>query len=369
MKLEIDRTTITDALSKLAPIAVGNKVMPVLSNVRIKCTRDLLRLEATDLEIGLAIEIANHRCAEDGEILVDGKRLYDTCKAMTGDMMAFSSDHGNYRLTLESGASSFVLLGSDPADFPVWPTDSPMFAMDMAAGILCGAIDSISFAASRDESRFNLNGVLWEVRNSKLRLVATDGHRLAFGDDIADVISEDRMLIVPRKGMDFIRKFIGKSAGSVTVDVSPKYIAIALPGGELRCRLIDGEYPNYEKVIPQDSPTSVLHCSKDSLRKSCELARLMTSDRNRGVNVDADQASLRVSMTNPDIGSAEDVIDADCNGNPFGFIANVEYLLDALGALATGDITLSYYKEGSPVIFRCANVKENYLNLVMPMRK
>lgn len=373
MKFTVDRELFVEALGRLAPIAGGSKVLPILNNVRIDILggddtdADHLRLVATDLETGLKITIPQMgQIMEPGSVCLDAKKLFEISKSISGPVIGV--DIGDrLHTTISAGNSSFTLNGLDVADFPVWSATNADITITVPRDILAYAIDGVMFAASRDESRFNLNGVLWNVEGGSLKFVATDGHRLAMANEITTVMANDTKLIVPKKSMSAIRKFIDRTANPIDISVGPKSIELNSDNSTLLCRLLDGEYPHYQKVIPADSGVTI-GVERSMIKRSLDMVRLMTSDRNRGVTLVVGKGEMTISVTTPDMGSARDTIAVEYDGDPIDLIANVEYLIDGLSALGSEKITIEYFRDGSPIILRPMGAA-NYFNLVMPMRK
>ena len=370
MKLSIQREPLVEALSRLTPISSGSKMMPILGNIYLRATNqdsnDLLQLDACDLETAMRVWGTSCQIEEPGGVCLDAKKLFDIARAVSGAQIELSTNE-KHRTLISCGSSAFELNGFDGDDFPVWPELTPDLTIAMPKGQLITAINQVMFAASNDDSRFNLNAVLVEVSDGALKMVATDGHRLAIATDLSVVLADNTKLLVPKKSMAAIRRFIEKVTGNVEIQVAQKHITISIEGSTLACRLIDGDFPDYNKVIPSTSGM-VATIEKLSFKKSLEMVRLMTSDRNRGVVLNLGLDSLTVSANHPDLGTAQDSIVIDYKADPIEIIANVEYLIENLNAIETDQIEMEYVKEGSPVILRPKGT-ENYFNLVMPMRK
>lgn len=369
MKFNIERQTFIDSISRLIPIAAQSKTLPILSTVLLKCDGSSLTADVSDLESWMRADIdhAYWECSAIGALCVDAKRLYDICKGITGEVVDFETQGS--RLKISSGASSFLVNFSDSADFPVRPEVQPDMVVSLSRDALCTAIDRTIFATSKDDSRFNLNGALFEISDNSLRMVATDGHRLSYLDNLVDVFADDNKFLLPRRGLSALKKFIDRGPASVTLEVGKKDIRVSTDSGYIGVRLIDGDYPDYRKVIPDSTPSSSIRINRDAFKRSCEMMRLMTSDRNRGVTISARGNSLIFEVSHPDLGSAENIIELEDSVSELTIIVNVDYLMDAVSVLASDEIRLSYFKEGAPVLFHEINGSNDYFNLVMPMRK
>ena len=200
-----------------------------------------------------------------------------------------------------------------------------------------------------------------------MKFVATDGHRLALVFEVALVLNDDMKLMVPKKSMMAIRKFIDKTTNPVEVQIGKKHITISSDNSTLRCRLIDGDYPDYTKVIPS-SAGQVATIDRVGLLRSLSMVRLMTSDRNRGVELVLGNDTLDISSKHPEMGTAQDSMPVQYEGPPLEILANVEYLIEGLNVIESEIVRLEYFKDGAPILFRPVGA-DNYFNLVMPMRK
>lgn len=370
MRLEIEREPLVTALGRLSPIAAGSKNLPILSNVYLRAgnsdQNDYVGLDATDLETYMKVLLTSCRVIEPGGVCLDAKKFFEIAKTMTGDQIILSTNANN-RAEITCDKSSFNLNGLDGADFPPWIEDDESMSISIPKLTLTDAINKVAFAALTDDSRFNLNAVLWEVQEGSLRMIATDGHRMALTFEVALVLSDDMKLMVPRKSMGAIRKFIDKTASPIEIQVCKKHITIYTENSTLGCRLLDGDYPDYTKVIPT-SPGQVAIIDRRTLLRSLALVRLMTRDGHKGVELALSNNTMTASASHPDLGTAQDSTPVDYDGPELNVIANVDYLIDGLNVIEAESVQLEYFKEGAPIIFRPVGEK-NYLNLVMPMRK
>lgn len=370
MKLQIKREPFVENLNRLVPLTTGKQVLPILSSVYLRCQNkdfeDHLMLDACDLKTYLKIVSTDCQVEEAGGICLDGKKLYEIAKNMTGADLVMEKVN-TQRIKISSGASSFNLNGLDGADFPSWPADDSSATLSVPRESLALAIDRTIYACAKDESRFNLNSVLFEVIDKSIRLIATDGHRMAFADNVADVELDSAKLLIPRKSLVAIRKFIDKTQTPIDIEICSKHIRISAENASLGCRLLDGDYPDYNKVIPNSTGT-VIAVNREALKKSLEMIRLMTTDRNKGINISIKGKELTTSAINPDLGSAQDTIEIEYGGADIDLIVNVEYVLENLTAVDDEYIQIEYHKDGAPLVMRPVD-DMGYFNIVMPMRK
>jgi DNA polymerase-3 subunit beta len=370
MKISIEREPFVDALGRMVPIAAGRSPLPILSNVYLRTVQDdaggHVALDVSDLEVAMKIKLSSCEVTEPGGVCLDAKKLFEIAKAIPGGLIEVASNELS-RTTISSGNSHFNLNGLSGDEFPRWDPGDGDMTITVPKLTLASAIQKTVFATAQDDSRFNLNAVLWEVKDGDMKFVATDGHRLGIVHKVALALADDIRMLVPRKAMLAIRKFIEKTDSPIDIQVSKKFIVITTDNSTLGCRLIDGDYPDYLKVIPSSAGQPVT-TDRIALSKSLSMVRLMTSDRNRGVMMDIQPGRMVIRADHPDMGTAEDSLSVDYDGPPIELIANVEYLIDGLGVIETEQVKLEYFKEGAPVIFRPVGCIGDF-NLVMPMRK
>lgn len=367
MKISIEREPLVDALGRMVPIASRRSPLPILANVCLRAdNEDHLTLDVSDLETGMRINLTSCQVTEPGSICLDAKKLFEITKTMSGELVDITSNEQS-RATITSGNSTFNLEGLDGKGFPIWDVGDSDLTITVPKLTLASAIQKTVFAASTDDSRFNLNATLWEIQDGSMKFVATDGHRLGIVYDVSLVLADDMRMLVPKKAMLAIRKFIERTETPVDIEVEKKFITISTGNSTLRCRLIDGDYPDYLKVMPSSPGQSVV-IDRLAFLKSLNMVRLMTSDRNRGVTIEIQPGTMTMRSNHPELGTAEDVLSVDFDGAPIELIANVEYLIDGLGVIETEQVKMEYVKDGSPLILRPVDVN-GYFNLVMPMRK
>jgi DNA polymerase-3 subunit beta len=227
------------------------------------------------------------------------------------------------------------------------------------------------YATSTDETRYNLNGVYAEtIDEGRLRLVATDGHRLAKIDRAlgSAVPFLTRGIIIPRKGVAEIQKLCDETDGGVEIGMSPEgFLVVRRPDLLLSCRLIEGDFPNYRQVLPKDQKVRLV-LSRERLLHAVKRVSLLTHERTRGFKLVLEADSLELSATNPDLGEVREVLPVEYRGERFETGVNARYALDALGAMASKEAVLEFTSELDPIQIRPADDLD-HLALIMPMRQ
>lgn len=364
MLFQIDRDSLLEGLSKTVPITEKRTPLPILSHVLMNASESDLTLIATDLEVGLKI-ICDSTVQESGTLAVPSKKIYEIIRElMPGEISVTLTD--NNRLQIKSGQSMFELAGMDASDYPAWSSFEEVETVKVDSTTLLHMIDKTMFAASNDDSRFNLNGILFEQHGEDTRLVATDGHRLALiGGQLGINLAAN--LVVPRKGLVELRRVLENVKGEISVGFEEKNLLVSTDRFMMTVRLIDGDFPDYRKVIPE-SEDRIVQAPLLPLMQTLRRVAILTSDRNKGVNMRVSSGKMELTTTHPDLGTARDVIDIDYSGEDILIIVNAAYLIEALGVIDAESVSIEFHTEGAPVIIR-PNPPQNYFNLVMPMRK
>ncbi len=364
MQFEMNKDYLVEGLSKLVPITEKRSPLPILSHALMELDDHGITLTATDLEVGLRI---NFDCSvvEPGKITVPAKKFYEIIRELRSGSISVTSNDRN-RLNIVSGPSSFDLAGMDSADFPVWSDHESVETSEVESESLIRMLDKTLFAASNDDSRFNLNGVLFERENVRTKLVSTDGHRLALIETDMELPTDSRF-IAPKKGLVELKRFLENMKQKVQFGFEKKNLVVKSERAMMTVRLIDGDYPDYNKVIPQSSGQKAF-IDKNNLVQSLKRVGILTSDKSRGITLELKTDELSMNVNNPELGSAEDSIPAEFAGSDVQIIINVQYLLEALNVISAEKVSLEYHKEGSPVIIK-PHPEQDYFNIVMPMRK
>lgn len=364
MQFEMDKDTLVEGLSKLVPITEKKSPLPILSHVLMELDGSNITLTATDLEVGLKTSL-DCNVVEPGKITVPARKFFEIVKELRSGPIVVTSNE-RYRLNIISVPSSFDLAGMDSADFPVWSDHSSIETSETHTETLIRMMDKTLFAASNDESRFNLNGVLFEREDNKTKLVSTDGHRLAVIETDL-LLPDETRFIAPKKGLVELKRFLENMKQKVSFGFEKKNLIVKTERAMMTVRLIDGDYPDYNKVIPQTEGQKAF-IDRNSFVQSLKRVGILTSDKSRGININLSEDELKLSVSNPDLGSAEDSIPIDYKGDEVKIIINVLYLLDALNVISSEKVSVEYHKEGAPIIIKPCP-EQDYFNIVMPMRK
>lgn len=356
MRLSIGRAELARVLTNVGRVVEARSTMPILSSLRLSAADGKLTVTGTDLDI-VATDSVSADVEEPGSLCVDSKLLGDIAKKTGGDV-SLSTDNG--QLIVKSGRSRFSLSTLPASDFPDLNGGeyTASFDIDLAA-----LFAPVAFAISTEETRFYLNGVFMHIQEDGdffVRAVATDGHRLSRHQ--VPYTGEDpfKGIIVPRKTVGLIPK------GMVTVSASEAKIRIASGDFVLTSKLIDGTFPDYQRVIPTANDKKILFGS-DDMRQAASRVSVVSSERGRAVKMSFADGEAKLAVSNPDSGSATDEIVVTYDGDPIEIGFNANYLTELVGIFPAGDIQLALADSGSPAVFTSEKAPA-LLAVLMPMR-
>lgn len=373
MKLSITKSEFLRGLGRIQSIVEKRNSMPILANVLIEAPQkskdSKLHLAATDLEVGIrSLHLAN--VSEPGGLTVSAKKLFEIVRELPDENIELAATANSY-LEIRCNRSRFTLAGTAVEEYPTLPEFSPEKTVPIPARVLSQMIERTMYAASVDETRYNLNGVYLEVLEGTgaIRLVATDGHRLACVDrEIeGDATALASGVIIPRKGLGELKRLVDEDDSDVIELAFASNSGFARKGDvTLVMRLIEGEFPNYNQVIPKNL-TRHLILPTDSLVQAVRRVALLSSERSRAVKLELSDGQLVITSSNPDLGDAREELDIDFSGEPLAIGFNARYLLDAINAVQSKEVRFSFQDELSPSRLSPPD-DEKTIAIVMPMR-
>jgi DNA polymerase III subunit beta len=367
MKFTITRDNLQEGLVAVAAAVPTKTTLPVLSNILVEAGKDGLRLSGTDLDIAVSTTVAAS-VDQEGSITLPAKKLVEIVRELPSAGIRISSS-GEQRVSLECGKSRFKLLGLSRDEFPAFPGIKFDSSWKVQSGELQKLISHVAFAASTEESRPILNGVLWELRADRMRMVATNGHRLARMDvPLAGTAAATADLIVPPKALEQIRRLFGADE-AIEIARSENHLGFRSDSTQVFTRLIEGPYPNYEQVIPRENDKV---CTADRAGITSALRRMSTvaSDQTHRIRMAFAAGSCKMSVQTPDLGEAQEEVAVTYEGDPLEIGFNATYLLEILKFMPTDEIRLTF--KAPERAATCEPVGWNdpasYMTLVMPLR-
>jgi DNA polymerase III subunit beta len=370
MEVSVKREELVHGLYLVQGVVERRNTQPILSHVLIEPTDSGLALVATEMEVGLRCQLPA-QIKKKGTTTVNARKLYEIAREVTAEEVVLKSPQAGW-VDVLAGRSKFKIVSLDPKDFPQLPLGSDVpqgSTIRIATGTLREMIDKTLFAVSSDETRFNLSGVfVGNGEEGTLRMVATDGHRLAMIDRRLPEARLDRGVIMPRKGLVEARKLLDEtSEAEIVLVISAKDVRLVMPSVSFFMRLIEGEFPDYRQVIP-GAARAQARANRDDFLAALRRISLLASERSRGVKVHLEKGRLELSASNPDQGEASEDIEVAYGGEPLTIGFNARYLIDVLGVHGEGDvIELGLTDEVGPGVLRGSQDPE-YTYVVMPMR-
>lgn len=371
MQFTVEKEVMLRGLSRIQGIVEKRTTLPVLSNVLIEAADGEICLTATDLEVGMRSSYPA-QIQTAGRITVSAKKFYEIVKELPGGEVAFRSRENSW-VEIRSGKALFNIVGLPADEFPHFPRPKHEQLMEINAEELSEMIEKTFFSVSADESKYNLSGIfikhVQENNRNLLRLVATDGHRLALVQrPIAATPSEEltRGVILPRKGVVELRKIAEEGSGNIAIGFLDNNVAIHRDTTTVVMRLIDGEFPDYTRVIPKlPGYKAVIRC--DAFLHALRRMSILSSDKTRGVKLVLKPGMLDISSSNPELGEAHEDLEIGYDGPEISMGFNARYLLDILNAQTESEVTLELRDNMSPGVIQ-PEKDSDVLAVVMPMR-
>ncbi len=370
MRVTLERSSLLKSLNHVQRVVERRNTIPILSNVLLKAEDGALTLKATDLDIEIT-ETTAASIEQTGSTTVSAHILYDIIRKLPDGsevMMAVSDDNG---LNLISGRSQFRLQMLPESDFPDLTASEFSHTFRMACTDFKNLIDRTQFAISTEETRYYLNGIYFHTVEDggsvMLSAVATDGHRLAQAQTTAPDGSNGMPgIIVPRKAVGEVQKLLEDPDASVTVELSDTKIRFTVNQVVLTSKLIDGTFPDYNRVIPTGNDKELI-LDRGSFASAVDRVSTISSDRGRAVKLSLSDGQLVLSVNNPDSGSAEEEISVGYSSDALDIGFNSRYLLDITNQLSADETTFMLADPGSPTLIR-EKGQEGALYVLMPMR-
>lgn len=365
MELVVNREKLLPVLSKVVGVVERRQTLPILGNLLLSAREDRVGICGTDLEVEVKTSCVAS-VADEGETTLPARKLMDICRNLTeGAEIRFRLS--NERCVVTAGRGRFTLGVLPAPDFPLMDTDIDGLEVKIPEGILRQILDKTSFAMAQQDVRYYLNGLLLEWERSGITAVGTDGHRLAkFHRSLDLEIPERVQVIVPSKTILELRRQLSSTDEDVCVSVGSRSIRLAVGGMVMTSKLVDGRYPEYERVIPRELG-KVARVSNEALKRALARTSILSNEKYRGVRLAFEDGVLRLQAHNPEQEEAEEEIELDYKGESSAIGFNVAYLSDVLGAVNSTEIEVRFSDAGSSSVWRGVGA-EDETYVVMPMR-
>jgi DNA polymerase-3 subunit beta len=364
MKLRAARDVLLKPLQAVIGVVERRQTMPILSNVLLVARDGSLSVTATDLEVEL-VASAEVEVESGGEITVSGRKLLDICRALP-DGSDISISLSGEKLNVRSGRSKFTLATLPTADFPTVEDIKAGQTIQVSQETLRRLIEKTHFSMAQQDVRYYLNGMLLETGGNHLRAVATDGHRLALCEaEIEGAALDEQQVIVPRKGVLELQRLMD-GEGDLNIELGANHVRIQLKDIRFTSKLIDGRFPEYERVIPKES-SNELTADRTLFRGALQRTAILSNEKYRGIRLVIRDSGVVIQAHNPEQEEAEEELEVTYSGEDIEIGFNVNYLLDALGAVDGEEVTLSVLDSNSSCLIRQPG-RDDGKFVVMPMR-
>ena len=364
MKFSISREALIKPLNLVAGVVERRQTLPILSNVLLSLEGTQLSLTGTDLEVELIGRVEVEAGAIDGEITVPARKLVDICKSLPdSSQIEFTVDSG--KATVKAGRGRFTLSTLPATEFPSVDESAGDQTLEIAQSVVKRLIDRTAFAMAQQDVRYYLNGMLLELKAGRLRMVATDGHRLALCTANEAVSTGDAAIIIPRKGVLELSRLLDTDE-SIRLVIGSNHIRAANQQFTFTSKLVDGKFPEYERVLPKSADKTVIG-QRLELRQAFTRTAILSNEKYRGVRLKLSTDTLDITANNPEQEQAEEVVAVEYQGDELEVGFNVSYLLDVLSVLDGEQIRLSLSDSASSALLEEADEGES-LYVVMPMR-
>ena len=361
MKIKIAKQDLLAGIQVVQNVVSPKATLPILANMLLETKQHHLRMYTTDLDIGISCE-KSAEVVEDGAITIPAKRFSEIVRELPeGDVTVYARN--NNQIEVECGSFKTKILGLPKEDFPKFQEFKDKEAVRLKQAELKEMFRMTSFAVSHEESRYVLNGVLMEVKGKTIRIVATDGRRLAkIEKTLAQEAAKELSVILPIKAVQEINRNL-KEEGEIVFVAGMNQVMFSLDGILISTRIIEGDFPNYVQVIPKTAAPKIM-VNKEQLLAAIRRANLLATPDFQAIKFEIFKDKLIVSKTTPDVGESREEMAVAFNGSEMAIGFNPQYLIDVLKNLADETVELELFGPDKPCVIR----KEDYLYLALPMR-
>lgn len=367
MRFRVGRDALQNELQFLQGIAEKKKTIPILSNILVRADDGFLRLAATDLEVSLTGG-CEAQVEEPGGITVSAKKLFEVVKALPPEELSVELAEGNW-LEIRCGNAFFRLVGLPVDDFPEVPEHDFEGGVALDHDVFRELIARTIFAVTQEDARYALNGALLEMKDGLVRMVATDAHRLAMVERaLENAPSEEVKAIVPKKTLSELRNL--GNGEEMLFGQDEHHLYFKLGHRVLATRVIEGQFPSYEKVIPQENPVEIVF-DQEEMANAIRRVSLLASERSRAVRFKFVAGEATVSSSNPELGEARESVAVEFDQEEIEISFNAQYILDFLSAVTSGQVVFRVKDPSSQGLLEPGGEEEDdyrYRYVVMPMR-
>jgi DNA polymerase-3 subunit beta len=369
MELVVRKNDLLRELQLFQGIVERKNTIPILANALMEAKGDKVHFLATDLEVGLRSE-CDASISKPGKITLPAKKLYEIVKSLPETDIRISEDKNGVKVAADRFESRMQTLPCE--DFPTLPAGGVAPTAVLPRAAIKEMIAKTQFAITGEDTRFFLNGALFVLRPDSMSLVATDGHRLALvsakRDGKAKKDADEIKAILPKKTLGELAKLLAEGDGDITYERGENHMFFQVGGRTLISRMIDGQFPAYERVIPKGNDKHI-EFERDRITNAVKRVALLSNERSRSVKFQLDKGKVDVTSSSPELGEAKETLPVDYTGQPMQICFNAQYVLEFLGVVATDVIALELKDEVSQAVMAPVSADGyDYTYVIMPMR-
>lgn len=366
MHINLQRDEFIKPLSYVAGAVEKRQTLPILSFVLLRQKSGEITLTGTDLEVEIVAKVKAKQDG-DGELTLPARKLLDICRALPEGAVLDIHKEGD-KAIVRSGKSRFSLLTLPANDFPDIQASQWDQTFSIEQSALRGVLTQTNFCMAQQDTRYFLNGLLFDVSSAHVRVVGTDGHRMALSEStLSDAPGlPSRQAIVPRKGVHEMMRLLEDSHDKVEIGLAANHIRASTPKFTFTSKLIDGKYPDYTKVVPA-SQSKRVRVNREVLREALGRAAILSNEKYRGVRLGVSGNGMKISTHNPEQEEAQEEIPAEYSGDPIEIGFNVSYVIEAVSALQSKEITIGLTDANNSCTIQ-APESNSPLYVIMPMR-
>ena len=367
MEFTILRENLLGALSKVQGIVEKRNTIPILSNVFIEAKDNVLQITATDLEIGLCLNVQAD-VKENGKITVSAKKLFEIIKEFPNKPIKFEIEENSW-IKISCDSAEFKIVGLPPEEYPFFPEVEEKIFITTKIGTLKSLVQKTAFAMTTDEIKHNLNGIYFDCENDNGgKFVATDSHRLALAESEENFTVHYKLekgIILPRKGILELIKVIENDEKDIHIFLENNNALFKTEEITFFMRLVDGDFPNFKRVIPEKLENLVI-VPKEIIKAALRRISLISNEKSKGVNLQFSNNNLNISSSNPEYGQAQENISIDYNEEEKNIGINSKFILDVISCLDSEEVSL-YIKDNMSPVFIKEESKISHMSIIMPM--
>ena len=366
MNIKCRRSLLREGIQKVSNVINPRATLPILSNILLEAGEERLKFSGTDLEMGISASIEGATVGEGGSVTIPAKKISDIARELPDEEITISVKKNNI-IQLEAGRVFYRIMGLPAEDFPQLPSFSTenKERLLLSQNELKALLTMTAFAVSNEESRYVLNGILFVVKDGKLKLVATDGRRLVLVEKEIQEAEGNlwrKGVILPIKAVRELNRLLGEE-GEVQIYLIENQIAFVVGRTTIISRLIEGDFPDYEQVIPSES-NKLVELNREEIFAAARRVSLLSSPTSSLIKINLSKNKMLISSETPDLGEAKEEIGVEYQGEEITIGFNPHYLLDMFRSIPFEKLTLSLEKSEKPGVFRA----ENFTYVLMPMQ-